>query len=257
MENGRNILIYLSIFFKGDWDLIYDELKKRRISKKDIENANINYDEIKAITIIDEDYPKCFKTIEKPPFVLFYRGNKELLTTSGHRYLSVVGSRNSSMYGETVTKKIISNLSKDTVIVSGLARGIDTKAHKEAINASLPTIAFLGGGIDLIYPKENEELYNDIVKHNGLILSEYPFKEDPKKENFLFRNRLIAGISKCTLLVESKSRSGAYNTACYASVFGNNVACIPSSALEESNTNKLIKEGAYLVENALDLKDLY
>lgn len=256
MQESRNIMIYLAIYYKGERDLIYDELKKRRLTliKDEVEKEVKKHKN--AICVFDPIFPKQLKNVDKPPFVLFYKGDINLLDKK-YRKLSVVGSRTSSTYGEMMTSKIISKLAKDTVIVSGLAKGIDYKAHDEAIKNNLKTIAFIGQGIDYIYPKENEEMYHKIIENGGLILSEYPGLIEPNKENFLFRNRLIAGLSGCTLLIESYKRSGAYNTACYAAAFGKNVACVPGNAIIESNTNKLIKDGAYLVESANDLSDLY
>lgn len=256
MQEARNIMIYLSLYYKGEWDSIYNELKKRRLTliKEEVDKEVEKHKN--AICVFDPIFPKQLKNVDRPPFVLFYKGNLDLLDKK-YRKLSVVGSRLSTSYGEMMTAKIISKLEKDTVIVSGLARGIDYKAHDEAIKNNLKTIAFIGQGINYIYPKENEEMYQKIIDNGGLILSEYPDLIEPSKENFLFRNRLIAGLSGCTLLIESYARSGAYNTACYAAAFGKNVACVPGNAISESNTNKLIKDGAYLVESASDLSDLY
>ena len=121
----------------------------------------------------------------------------------------------------------------------------------------MKTIAVLGNGIDVEYPICNKELYKRIPKKGGLIISEYPYGVVGTPTSFLVRNRIIAGLSKCTLLVESYDRSGAVNTVNYAIYFGKNVGCVPSSAIKESNPNKFIKDGAALIENAKDLEGLY
>lgn len=254
---SRSILIYLAVKFKGDWDFLMDEFKNKRtrLNQNDVEEIEkLNID---AITILDENYPKILKTIHKPPFVLFYKGNVSLLNNENLRYLAIVGSRDSTIYGEAMTLKIIKELKKDTCVVSGLAKGIDRKAHIEALNANLKTIAVLGTGIDVKYPSCNKDLYDEIIKKDGLILSEYPFSTEGSTNSFLVRNRIIAGLCKCTLLIESFNRSGAVNTVNYALHFGRNVGCVPSSAIKESNPNKFIKDGAQLVENAQDLEGLY
>lgn len=254
---SRNILIYLSMKYKGDWDLMMDEFKNKRTHFSEEDIRQIDELDVDAITILDEDYPSVLKNIEKPPFVLFYKGNRTLINDANYHYLAVVGSRNSTLYGEAMTLKIIKDLPKDTCIVSGLAKGIDRKAHEEALKNNLKTIAVLGNGIDIEYPKCNKELYKKIPANNGLILSEYPNGVVGTQNSFLVRNRIIAGLSKCTLLIESYDRSGAVNTVNYAIYFGKNVGCVPSSALRESNPNKFIKDGAALIENAKDLEGLF
>lgn len=251
---ARKILIYLALKYKGNREDIYKEISIKREKFSNEVKEQISKLEVDAVTILDEEYPTAFKKITNPPFVLFYKGNKNLLESKNNTYLSVVGSRNATSYGLEMVEKTLKNLSKRVVVVSGLASGIDTKAHKTALNNGYGTIAVLGSGINYIYPKENVDLYNDIIKNEGLIISEYPDEVEPTKESFLIRNRLIAGLGKCTLLIESYTKSGAFNTACQAATFGRNVACVPQRANLNSNCNKLIKDGAYLVENSKDLE---
>ncbi len=234
-----------------------EEFKNKRTHFSEEEMSKIENLNIDAITILDKDYPDCLKNIEKPPFVLFYKGDRSLINDPNYHYLAVVGSRNSTIYGEMMTIKIIKDLPKDTCIVSGLAKGIDRKAHEEGLKNGLKTIAVLGNGIDVEYPICNKELYKRIPKKGGLIISEYPYGVVGTPTSFLVRNRIIAGLSKCILLVESYDRSGAVNTVNYAIYFGKNVGCVPSSAIKESNPNKFIKDGAALIENAKDLEGLY
>lgn len=253
---ARKVLIYLALKFQGKWDEMYKEisLKREKISKETSEEIDkINLD---AITIVDPDYPSFLKSIHNPPFVLFYKGNKELLDNRKYRHLAIVGSRKASMYGLDMVTNLLKELPKDVVIVSGLATGIDAKAHATALKNDYKTIAILGSGIDNCYPSENKELYDKIIEADGLILSEYPSFVEPEKDHFLIRNRIIAGLCKSLVLVESYTRSGAYNTACQAAGFGKNVACVPHMATMQSNCNKLIKEGAYLVENSNDVLDI-
>ncbi len=254
MMKSRSILIYLSVLFKGDWQAMMDEFKTKKTCVKEEDVKKIEDMNLNALTILDPDYPDILKHIDKPPFVLYYKGDKTILNNGGLKYLAVVGSRLSTPYGENMTHKIISNIDKSVCIISGLAKGIDRKAHIEALNNKLKTIAVLGTGIDVVYPACNKELFKRIVDEGGLILSEYPFDTEGSNQTFLVRNRIIAALSKCTLLIESYDRSGAVNTVNYAIYYGKNVCCVPLPALKESNNNKLLKDGAALVENAKDVE---
>ena len=146
--------------------------------------------------------------------------------------------------------------SHNITIVSGLARGIDASAHLGAINNSSSTIAVLGTGIDIVYPKENERLYNEI-KQNGLILSEYPLGTRPQASNFPRRNRIVSGLSKGVLVIEAGLQSGSLITAHLALEQGRDIYAIPGAPFDgrTSGCNKLIKEGAILIETPQDVID--
>lgn len=248
--SAREILLYLSIKHEGEWD---------SICKAIVDHEPINDEELKQIllsfkgnyiTICDDNYPSKFNKIYKPPFVLYYYGHLELLNEP---CLSVVGSRECSDYAKQATLKIIKELNNKLVIVSGLAKGIDAIAHQSVIDVGGKTIAILGSGIDYCYPLENKILYEEIKK-NHLLISEYPFNSSPKKHHFPYRNRLIGALGDSLFIVEAKeSSSGTYHTLRAALELGKDVYCLPSPFLGDSLTNRLIQEGALLIECGKDI----
>ena len=250
----HEILVYLSIIHKGDWNKIYESiLNKVPIDKDEVLKLTRDL-ECKYITILDASYPLCLKSIYKPPFVLFYKGDISLLSDNNFK-IAVIGSRLNSDYGKDITEKICKELiekKENCVIVSGLAKGIDSIAHQCCLNNNGKTIAVLGNGLDIIYPKENKNLYNNIID-KGLLISEYPPGTMPNKENFPIRNRLIAGISNCVAVMEAKTKSGTMNTVSHALEDGKQIFCVPDKCDVFSGCNKLIKEGAKLIENAIDI----
>ena len=250
----REILLYLSLKFQGNWDKIYEVISgKEEIDLEEAENYikrfNGNY-----ITILDEDFPLCLKEVTKPPFVLYYKGDISLLKEGLNR-LAVVGSRKFSEYGQETTEMFVSKLAKDFIIVSGLALGIDSFAHTSAIRNGGRTIAVLGNGINFCYLLENKELYQEICEKH-LVISEYPPEVLPYPENFPIRNRIIAGLCENLLVTEGKVRSGTQITACLMANKGGNVCCVPTRIGEESICNLLISEGAYLVETPEDVLEI-
>lgn len=252
--NGRDVLIYLSIKYEGDWNAIYSDIKgrKKNFTSDDVAQAVASV-KSKVVTIIDRDYPEAFKNQYKPPFVIYYYGDLSLLDNS-KKNIAVIGSRLNSDYGRQMTIKLTSEIAKHFVIVSGLAKGIDAIGHQTAINSGGKTVAVLGSGIDNCYPKENLDLYKRI-KEEHLLISEYPGMTEPKKENFPMRNRIIAMAADCVLLTEGGIRSGSYITVGYALNRGCEICCVPYEANIGSACNRLIKEGARLVETAQDIYD--
>lgn len=253
MMNGRQILIALAIKYSGDWDQIY-----AAISSKEAEELEKYYKEFenstcKATTILDIDYPQILKHIYMPPFVLFYYGDISL-THNPSKCLSIIGSRNPTGYGSKMAETLSKELSNDFVIVSGMAKGIDGIAHRSAIEAGNKTIAIIGSGIDNCYPTINKDLYLELKAHQ-LILSEYFGQVSPDQKHFPLRNRLIAGLSKATLIVEAQRQSGTSITATYALSFSRTVLAVPNRADTNSACNRLIKEGAVLVKSAADVID--
>lgn len=207
---------------------------------------------LKVVTILDEDYPELLKEIENPPVVLYLKGDKEVLASPK---ISIVGSRFCTEYGSKIAKALAFELaSMGFVIVSGLALGIDSFAHSGAIKAKGKTIAVLGSGLYYIYPEENKGLYNEIIK-NGAVISEFPLKTKPERYNFPKRNRIISGISLGTIVVEAGMRSGALITASYAIEQNRELFAVPGPINSESSkgTNRLIKEGAKLVQTVDDI----
>ncbi len=249
----EEILVYLSVVHGGDWNKIYkDILDKKSVDKNDVDEV-ISSLKFKYITLLDSRYPSCLKSIFKPPFVLFYEGDISLINDTNRR-IAVIGSRDNSKYGEESAFRITKGLCKQKVIVSGLAKGIDSIAHSSCLEEGGKTIAVLGNGIDIIYPKENELLYNKI-KENGLILSEYPSGTMPDSANFPTRNRIISGLSDGIVVIEAKEKSGTMNTVAHALEDGKQIFCVPERCNLGSGCNKLIKEGAKLIENEFDILD--
>ncbi|MFA5421849.1 MAG: DNA-processing protein DprA [Bacilli bacterium] len=248
---GRDILIYLSLKYKGCWDDIYGAIKR----KEPIDDVSFNdlMATLKAetITIIDKNYPDHLKQCHKPPFVLYYYGDITLLEHP-QETIAYIGSRKASEYGKKMTRIIVSDLAKKMIIVSGMAKGIDTVAHETAISAKGRTIAVLGSGIDYCYPRENLELYSAIKSHH-LLISEYPNRVDPDHSQFPLRNRIIAMLAKSIVVGEADVKSGTLITVSYALSAGRDVCCVPYPADIASACNNLIKQGAKLVENAGDV----
>lgn len=180
---------------------------------------------IDLITIKDNEYPQKLKNIDNPPICLYCIGNKKIIN---RKCISVVGSRECSEYGKTMAQAFSYLLTKNNVtVISGLAKGIDSAAHIGTLQAKGGTIAVIGTGIDLVYPKENMDLMKTIIKNDGLIISEYPIGTKPNKENFPRRNRIISGLSDGVLVIEAKEKSGALITVDYALEQGKNVYVVP------------------------------
>ncbi len=227
------------------------ELFSRSLAEKELMLAELNG--VKIITIEDDIYPHNLKQIEDCPPLLYALGDIELLENDNA--LAVVGSRNASFASTKIAKEISKELSNNGItIVSGMARGIDSSAHIGALNTKGSTIAVLGTGIDVVYPKENKSLYDELVK-NALILSEYPLGTRPQASNFPRRNRIVSGLSKGVLVIEAGVQSGSLITAHQALEQGRDVYAIPGSPLDNrtSGCNKLLKDGAILVETSLDI----
>lgn len=248
---ASEILLYLAIKHQGNWDAIYHTLScKETINEKEAKKVIANV-KSKYTTVSSDDYPEQLKTIQKPPFVLFYHGDLSIIKDK-HKAVSVVGSRKNTEYGESVTKYFVKELCKDLVIVSGMARGIDGIAHRAAIENGGKTVAVLGCGINVCYPPDNLDIYDEMKKHH-LILSEYPDLTPPCPLYFPIRNRIIAGLSNCLLVTEGLNNSGTSITATITLNSGGNVCCVPTKIGENSVCNHLISYGACLVEKPEDV----
>ena len=250
---GRDLIIYLSYVNGGHWTKIYDAIKtKNYVADEEEVDRVVSSIKAKTITTFDNEYPEALKNIQMPPFVLYYYGDISLLSEYD-KNIAVVGSRKNSKYGEDSTYDITFGLAKNGFnIVSGLARGIDSIAHKAAIAAGGKTIAILGSGIDYCYPSENFELYKEIKK-NHLLISEYPGDCLPSPNQFPERNRLIAGLANTIVVGEASIHSGTFITVADGLMHGRNICCVPYPINANSGCNKLIKEGAVLVETAQDV----
>lgn len=194
----------------------------------------------------DPHYPKLIASLPDAPPLLSVLGDPTLLTKN---MVGIVGARNASINGQRLAEKFAESLGKHGyAIASGLARGIDTAAHKGALSTG--TVAVVAGGADIIYPPENESLYKDIIANKGAIISEMPLGISPQAKHFPRRNRLISGLSQGLLVVEAALHSGSLITAHYALEQGREVFSIPGSPLDPraQGTNSLIKQGATLVQ---------
>lgn len=206
------------------------------------------------ITLADENYPKILLNISDPPTIIYARGNIELLN---HQGLAVVGSRNATPQGLLNAEnfcQVIANFGLP--IISGLALGIDSAAHKGALKAANgATLAVIGTGINRMYPASNKNLALQILEQNGLIITEFPLNTSPLPENFPRRNRLISGLSLGILVVEATIDSGSLITAKLAAEQGREVFAIPGSIHSplSKGCHKLIRQGAKLVETANDI----
>lgn len=212
---------------------------------------------MKVINKKDENYPKALLNISNPPEKLFVLGNETILDNFG---IAIVGSRNCTKYGEEVAKSIAYNLSKYNInVVSGMAKGIDSAAHIGTIMGKGKTIAVLGSGFKHIYPKENMELLKDIINSGGAVITEYEENTLPKPENFPKRNRIISALSQGVVVVEAGKRSGSLITAEIALEEGKEVFAVPGNVTSRTSkgTNELIKDGAKLVENVIDILEEY
>ncbi|MEN6421810.1 MAG: DNA-processing protein DprA [Smithella sp.] len=222
-----------------DWNKIKGELELLRKS-----NVNI-------ITYRDELYPHHLLNVyDRPPYI-YVQGN----LCKDDINIAVVGSRAASTYGRYTTERISRELALQGVtVVSGMARGIDSAAHRGAISAHGRTIAILGSGLDVIYPPENKKLFADILE-SGAVISEYPLGTPPRSTNFPARNRIISGMSYGVVIVEAGEKSGSLITAKLALEQGREVFAVPGSidSAGSRGTNKLIKQGAKLIENTEDI----
>ncbi len=225
---------------------------------KDLERAEKIYKFCKdkgvgIVTFGDEDYPKLLRRMVNPPVLLYYRG--KIPDWQEKFRCAVVGTRRLTSYGRKVAYNIAYDLAKlEAVVVSGMAKGIDSVAHAAALKAGGITVAVLGSGIDVCYPSEHLTLAREIVK-NGCIFTEYPPGTPPAKRNFPVRNRLISGLCDATLVVEADMNSGAMITGYNAIEQKRQLLAVPSAVdrAGSSGTNHLIKSGARICSNVMDI----
>lgn len=203
------------------------------------------------------NYPKRFLNCDDPPILLFYKGNADL---NIEKTIAIIGTRKNTDYGQRTTEDLLGQLNgqDDMIIVSGLALGIDTIAHKAALKNNLSTVGVLGHSLDRIYPYSNKSLANEMLENGGL-LSEFPSGTKPDRQNFPVRNRIVAGMSDVTIVVESDIKGGAMITAYVAASYNREVAAFPGRVYDSKSggTNHLIKKNiAAMITNADDLLEL-
>lgn len=202
----------------------------------------------------DGSYPSLLREIDDPPIVLYVKGDWQ--SCFDQPGIGVIGSRKCSTYGENASEMLGRDLaSRGISIISGLARGIDSAAHRGAISGRGKTIAVMGTGIDSVYPKENTGLVRDILASGGCLVTQFPLGTPPLKDNFPYRNRIISGLSLGVLIVEASERSGSLITARLASEQNREVMAVPGNITSGNSfgTNYLIKSGAKLVQQWQDV----
>ncbi len=229
-------------------------LKREFHDKADEELSKVRELGGDVLILDDGSYPYLLREIADPPITLYVKGDWQACFDTP--CIGVVGSRKCSTYGENASEMLSRDLAANGVcVVSGLARGIDTAAHRGAIAAKGRTIAVLGTGIDGIYPKENAKLVNQIIDSGGAIVSQFPLGTPPLRDNFPYRNRIISGLSLGVLLVEASERSGSLITARLAMEQNREVLAVPGNITSKNSfgTNYLIKSGAKLVQQWQDI----
>ncbi|WP_438350125.1 DNA-processing protein DprA [Paenibacillus sp. FA6] len=230
----------------------------RQLSKERIEQRRVQLVErgIEVLTIFDEQYPYLLKETHQPPWVLYCLGEQKLLHTLA---VSMVGTRIPTAYGRRVGSVLAEELCVAGItVISGMAKGIDTVCHEAALKCGGQTIAVMGTGMDIIYPAENRSLFEQIVKR-GLIVTEYPLGTPSHPGLFPQRNRIIAGLSVGTLVVEADARSGSLITADAAMDAGRDVYAVPGpvTSPKSKGTLNLIKQGAKMVTCGKDILEEY
>lgn len=211
---------------------------------------------ITSLFLSDQDYPKRLLHCYDPPTILFYKGNADL---NASRVVAIVGTRNNTEYGKSATEKLVKELSAwNVIIISGLAFGIDAIAHKCALKYDIPTIGVVGHGLDTIYPSENTNLAKQMLK-NGGILTEFRSNTKPDKHNFPSRNRVVAGISDATIIVESGVKGGSIITADIAGSYNRDVFAVPgrTTDVKSGGCNQLIRDNkAVLLQDPVQFTEM-
>jgi DNA processing protein len=241
----------------GREEFVEKLIKERKTIDPNLLVEGLKKLDIKAITVLDNNYPKLLKEIFSPPVVLYYKGDIGILSEPS---ISVVGSRKITPYGKNATEKVVSDLAEaGYVIVSGMALGIDTFAHDATLNAGGKTVAVLGCGLDTPYPATNHNLFEKIISSGGVVVSEYMPGKPPLKQHFPARNRIVSGLSAGILIVEAGIKSGALITARDGLEQNKDIFAIPGPIFGESSsgTNKLLKMGAFVVTSAEDILEYY
>lgn len=257
----------------GDIRAIYDaedyvladnigEKEKRVLLDKSLDEAEkvINKVELIGGRIVTQDmseYPESLKQIQPPPYVLYMKGQR--IDWASQLPIGVIGARRCTDYGKVVARKLCYELAMSGVlVVSGMARGIDSLAAQSALKAGGKTVAVLGSGLDVVYPPENEGLMH-AIEENGVVITEYPPSTRPYGHNFPQRNRIISGLSRGLLVIEAGQKSGTFITADYARDYGRDIFAVPGGIFRENSegTNLMIKRGAILTTSVRDIFECY
>lgn len=242
----RTRLLAYAIKYRGNYQKIKNAIE-----------TNEQYDIVPYtgtfITIVDDNYPKRLLQLKQPPYVLFYEGDLSLLKTP---MLAVIGSRTMSDTGRRYCELLIQNINQKYTILSGMAKGIDGYIHALALQKHA-TVAIVGCGLDICYPKVNTWLYQ-VIKQEHLMLSEYPAQTKPLAHHFPMRNRLLAALCEKVVVIEAKQRSGTFLTVNEALLLDRDIYCFPSifDEFTTSGCNVLIQEGANIIVDIESLKEL-
>lgn len=245
----------LSLLFNqyGSFKKIWEKEKTYHLNKSDLETEwqKLAQKNIDFLSFNDKEYPSLLKEIPSPPLGLYLRGKVSLEKPM----LALVGTRKASVYGKVVAEKLTKELvNYGFIIVSGLAWGIDTIVHQSALAHGGETIAVLGSGLDIIFPRINKKLSERII-NQGALLSEYPLGSPPLKHHFPLRNRIISGLSLGVIIIEAPEKSGALITAKFALQQNREVFAVPGSIFHQNSTgpHHLIQEGAKLITSVDDI----
>jgi len=241
---------------KLDWYKEFSNLNRAEFLDQELDY--LIKSNIQVITRQDQDYPQALLEITTPPTILYVKGDIGELENA----LAIVGTRKYNPYGARVAEKLSRELSEAGIpIISGLALGIDSIAHRGCLDGKSKTIAVLGGGIspEVLYPKTNQSLANAIVAAGGALISEFPPKSKPRRENFVLRNRIVSGIARGILVIEAPIKSGTMTTVQYALEQNRDVFAIPGNIdiKNSEGTNQLIKQGAYIVTKVEDILNVF
>jgi DNA processing protein len=263
--------LLLSYFKKAKkiWTASKSELEETGLSEKKVSEfvgyrKNFDIEEyfkklgtykVKVVTIFDKDFPKNLKDLDGAPLALYYKGSLDSLNLNS---IAIVGTRQMTSYGKEVTERFSSELGNlGVTIISGLARGVDTTAHRACLSVGGKTVAVLGNGLDSVYPPENTQLAAEIVKSGGAIISEYPLGYPALPVNFAIRNRIVSGLSDAVIVIEGAEKSGTLLTANHAAEQGKTVFAIPGQITSPLSAAPLylLKNGAKMATSVKDILD--
>lgn len=240
MLSPRQTLIALANKHTGDWHRIFADIQSRHIDMDELEHIETDN---RCITILDSTYPEWLKRTFQTPFVLFYKGDVTLLGAKDA--VAIVGTRTPSGEADMFTDAFIRNtLASDRVIITPLSVGIGATSTLAALESGHKVIAVLGSGIDYCYPACNKDLYDRIIAEGGLVISEYPFDTMPQANNFMARNRIIAGLAGSVCSMELSAHSGQILTIDWALSQGKEIYARPNPSEPNDVNNHLIDEGA-------------
>lgn len=260
-------------YFNYNTSYLWDNFENEKYNLKmldlnvisDLSTSKIDFEEklliklyeehVSIVTSFDDEYPLKLKNIEGAPYILYYKGNLNKINDIS---IAVVGSRKATAYGKWAADKLTGEMAELGInIISGLAAGIDAVAHKTAIKFNAKTVGVIGSGIDIVYPRSNERLYEEIEEKSGTILTEFPFGMQPMSNNFHSRNRIISGLSDGVLVIEAQERSGTLITAGHAADQGREIFAVPGNidSLYSKGTNSLIRDGAKVTTCIDDIID--